>query len=195
MKRLTGLMTACVMASALAAAADATPVEYTAALDGTSQNPPVATGASGVAYVWIDTSANTMRVVVSFSGLNSPDTAAHIHCCIAAPGNVGVATPVPYFPGFPLGVTSGSYSQTFDMTLASSYNPAFVTANGGTAASAEAALFAGIMNGEAYLNIHTRDFPGGEIRGFLTLAPVPEPATFSLIALGLAGAFAAKRRR
>jgi hypothetical protein len=49
----------------------------------------------------------------------------------------------------------------------SSYNPAFVSANGGTAASAEAALFAGIMAGHAYLNIHTTTFPGGEIEGFL----------------------------
>jgi hypothetical protein len=48
-----------------------------------------------------------------------------------------------------------------------SYNPAFVTANGGTAASAEATLFTGIMAGHAYLNIHTTMFPGGEIEGFL----------------------------
>ena len=32
----------------------------------------------------------------------------------------------------PLGVTAGSMNQTYDMTLASSYNPSYVTANGGT---------------------------------------------------------------
>ena len=32
---------------------------------------------------------------------------------------------------------------TFDMLMSSSYNPAFITAHGGTPASAEAALFAG----------------------------------------------------
>jgi hypothetical protein len=53
------------------------------------------------------------------------------------------------------------------MTSAASYNPAFVTANGGTTAGAEAALLAGLEAGQAYLNIHTTMFPGGEIRGFL----------------------------
>jgi hypothetical protein len=42
-----------------------------------------------------------------------------------------------------------------------------VTANGGTTAGAEAALLAGLEAGQAYLNIHTTMFPGGEIRGFL----------------------------
>ena len=60
--------------------------------------------------------------------------------------------------------------QTFDMTQASSYNPAFVTLNGSFGA-AEAALLAGLHAGTAYLNIHTSMFPGGEIRGFLGEIP------------------------
>ena len=43
-----------------------------------------------------------------------------------------VATGVPTFLGFPTGVTNGYYDHTFDLTLASSFNPAYVTANGGT---------------------------------------------------------------
>jgi CHRD domain/PEP-CTERM motif len=65
-----------------------------------------------------------------------------------------------------------------------------VTANGGTTASAEAALAASMAVGEAYLNIHTTVVPGGEIRGFLTA--VPEPSTFMLAVLALGLAF---RRR
>jgi hypothetical protein len=140
---------------------------FTATLDGPSQNPPVASPGTGNTIVTWNTATNKMTVDVSFSGLSTGTTASHIHCCVAPPGNAGVATSVPTFPGFPLGVTAGTYSQTFDMTVAASYNPAFITANGGTPASAEAALLAGLRAGDAYLNIHTTAHPGGEIRGFL----------------------------
>ena len=94
-------------------------------------------------------------------------TASHIHCCVAPPGNAGVATTTPTFPGFPLGVTAGTYFHTFDMTAPASYNPAFVTANGGTAAAPRRRSSPASEAGQAYLNIHTTMFPGGEIRGFL----------------------------
>jgi len=45
------------------------------------------------------------------------------------------------------------------------------TANGGTVASAEPVLLAGLSAGDAYLNIHTTNFTGGEIRGFLHAVP------------------------
>jgi hypothetical protein len=78
------------------------------------------------------------------------------------------------------------------MTMASSYNPNFVDAAGGIP-EAEAALFAGIMDGRAYVNIHTGMFPGGEIRGFLE--PVPEPATFGIASAALAALLLVHRRR
>ena len=68
-------------------------------------------------------------------------------------------------------MTSGSYDHTFDLTLASSYNPDFIAANGGTISTASNALFAALEEGRAYFNIHTSAFPGGEIRGFLLLPP------------------------
>ncbi len=123
--------------------------------------------ATGTARVTWDTSTQMMTVNVTFAGLTTPNTASHIHCCVASPGTTGVATTVPTFTGFPSGVTSGTYTHTFDMTSLTSYNPAFVTAHGGTAAGAEAALLAGMQAGQTYLNIHTTTFPGGEERGFL----------------------------
>jgi hypothetical protein len=81
-----------------------------------------------------------------------------------------------------------------DLTSAASYNPAFVTLQGGTVAGAEAALIKGIENGETYLNIHTTNFTGGEIRNFLVA--VPAPAQLSLLTTipidGTAGNRAAK---
>jgi hypothetical protein len=106
-------------------------------------------------------------------------------------GTAGVATTTPTFAGFPLGVTSGVYDNTLDLTQNTSWNPAFITANGGTTASAESAFMSGIAAGKAYLNIHTSVVPGGEIRGFLFAVPAPS----SLALLGLGGLVAARRRR
>ena len=132
---------------------------------------------TGFTTVTYDNIAHTLRVQVTFSGLVANTTASHIHSATAVPGagNAGVAAQAPSFAGFPLGVTSGSMDNTFDLTLATSWNPAFITANGGSPGSAEIALFNGMIQGRAYLNIHSTQFTGGEIRGFLQ--PVPEPVT------------------
>lgn len=91
-------------------------------------------------------------------------------------------------------MTSGVYDITLDLTLGGSYNPAFVTANGGTVAGAEAALVAALTGGKAYLNLHSNVFPGGEIRGFyVQVAAVPLPTALPA-GLMLVGALIAGRR-
>ena len=188
-------------ASALAAAmlvaaplADAALIHLSVNLIGSNEVPPSGSLATGVASVDLDTTAQTLTGHIVFSGLGTNTTASHIHCCLASPFltgvNVGVATVVPAFPGFPIGVTSGTDDFLLHLDSASAYNPAFITAQGGLA-NAEAAFIAGLIAGETYLNIHTNVFPGGEIRGF-----VPEPMTTSLLVLGLAAAgFVSRRRR
>jgi hypothetical protein len=187
-------LTAAALCAALPAQAHET--VYQALLLGTSEIPTAVTPGTGMATVTMDFDLLTLRVEVTFAGLIGTTTASHIHCCTVTPGaaNVGVATQTPSFTGFPTGVTSGSYDHTFDMSLASSYNAAFITANGGTVGSAFNALVAGMDSGNAYLNVHTTAFPGGEIRALLT--PVPEPETYALMLSGLGVlAFAARRRR
>lgn len=155
---------------AVASSAHAAVVSYQVTLDGPSESPANASLGIGIAQVDVDATAHTMRVqIFAFSGLSGTTTACHIHAptTTALTGTAGVATTTPYFAGFPIGVTSGSYSNLLDMTLASSYNPSYVTANGGTTATAEVALFAAIAAGKAYLNIHSSVYGGGEIRGFL----------------------------
>src|ERR1044071_2154572 len=162
MKRiLLTILTACSVASARAAIAD-----YTVTLDGpTEGTASLGTGSGTVEY---DDVAHTLTLQVAFSGLGSPTSASHIHAATAAPfsGIAGVATTTPSFAGFPSGVTSGSFSNTLDLTLSTSWNGSYITAHGGTTAGAESALAAAMAAGEAYWNIHTAAFPGGEIRGF-----------------------------
>lgn len=184
------------LAASLAAPAAADIAIYTTPL---LPEPSVTSTGTGFATLTIDTDLMTMRVDTSFANLVGTTTIAHIHCCTATPftGNASPATTLPSFEGFPTGLTTGSYLHNFDMTLASSWNPAFVTANGGITGAFNA-FVTGLNEGRGYLNIHTSAFGGGEIRGFPTpaVAVIPEPETYALMLAGLGAlAFAARRRR
>jgi hypothetical protein len=179
-------------ALAFAAASYAAPITFTGLLSGANENPATTSPGAGSTVVTYDPATHMLSVDLVFSGLETGTTAAHIHCCVLPNGNAGVATTVPTFPDFPLGVTSGTYVHTLDLSLASSFNPAFVTASGGTVAGAEAALATGLEGGMAYLNIHTTTFPNGAIRAFLE--PVPEPGTAALAMTALAGLWLLRRK-
>ena len=160
---------------------------FATTLTGAQETPPNASPGTGSAIVTLN--GNLLTVSESFSGLiGGAAAAAHIHCCSAAGVASSVAVP---FPGFPAGA-SGTYNQTFDLTLAATYQGAFLTASGGTAALAEAAIIAGLNSGLTYANIHDLQFPGGEIRG--QLAAVPEPST-GLLLLALTPVLALARKR
>ena len=157
---------------------------------------PEVSGATGTGFaeVGFDIVAHRMRVQFSFSGMSGNTTVAHIHGPTAAPGvgTAGVMTTTPSFPGFPTGVTFGTYDQLFDTSLASTYRAAFINSSGGTVPQAEAALLSYLMAGSAYFNVHSQTYPGGEITGFLNA--VPEPASLTSLAIGAVGLLLARRR-
>ena len=121
-------------------AVHAATLTFGASLSGVNENPVVVTPGTGNVTVVLDTIAQTLQINGSFANLTSNTTAAHIHCCQPLGTNAGVATVVPTFSGFPLAVTSGTFSGFLDLTLASSFNPAFITANAGSVTAAAMAL-------------------------------------------------------
>ncbi|GAC1703098.1 MAG: hypothetical protein NVS9B4_10180 [Candidatus Acidiferrum sp.] len=154
--------------------AQADTITLSAILSGTSEVPPHSVAGSGSATVTLDTVANTVAVSLTFSGLTAPAVAGHIHCCAPIGSNAKVVLP---FTGLP-NATSGTFNSTFSIPSS--------LVNGITLSD----FITGLESGNAYVNLHTSTFPGGEIRGQL-----PEPASLTLVLLGLASMLISSRGR
>lgn len=120
-------------------AAQAAVVPYKATLSGASEVPPVQTQAAGAAAVNVDSATKGVSWSVTYSGLSGAPAAAHIHCGAATGANAGVAVD--------LGKNLASPIQ-----------------GSGTMTDAQ---MADLQAGKCYVNIHTANNKGGELRGQL----------------------------
>jgi hypothetical protein len=136
-------------------------IHMTAALTGAEETPApgVLTGAAGTAQVTLDTVNKSVTVELQVLNLPSASTAGHIHV-----GPRGLAGPVVIDFAFPSGRT-GDFGLLFRLT-SRDFRPrpeiGIVTIDDAIQA---------IAAGNAYVNVHTTAFPGGEIRGQLVPAP------------------------
>jgi CHRD domain len=116
----------------------------------------VTTSATGRAF-FIDR-GNTIDYMIEYSGLTSNTTNAHIHRGTTS----GVMVQLPFVNG----ATSGTVFGTIDMTrLSGGVNDVAPLETGAQSAADFRALLDG---GGAYVNIHSVNNPGGEIRGTIT---------------------------
>jgi uncharacterized repeat protein (TIGR01451 family) len=114
---------------------------FTATLSAAQETPATNSTASGSATLLLSPDELTARVSLNFSGLSSAQISAHIH----GPAAVGVPGPI-LFP-LPTGQVSD-----FEIAL----SPGQATE---------------LKNGLWYLNVHSNNFPNGEIRGQFQNSP------------------------
>ena len=130
---------------------------FSAQLLGDNEVPPI--NSNGTATFHMDV-GNTITFSITFSGLSSPLAVSHLHF---APAKVagGVMIFLCGGGGQPACPATTSGTITGTITAANVVGP---TAQGISAADLTSALEA-VGDGNAYANMHTTNFPGGEIRG------------------------------
>src|SRR5882672_5740757 len=101
----------------------AIPIPLSTTLSGANEVPVVVSPGTGRVLASLDAAANTLLLNVTFSGLVANTSAAHIHCCAPLGTNAGVATTVPAFPGFPLGVIAGLLAGNTYLNIHTTANP------------------------------------------------------------------------
>src|SRR4051794_19890827 len=116
MTRLLGLVVLAMTIAGVTKDTHAAFITYEANLTGPDESPPNTSPGTGFAQVDFDIVSHTLHGHVPFTALPATTTASPIPAATAVPGTgtAIIATELPSFVSFPLGVTSGTYDQIFD---------------------------------------------------------------------------------
>jgi hypothetical protein len=139
MKKIFGLVAFAVIL--IGASVSASAESFTASLTGAQEVPAVASTGFGGAQVIVNPTAGTLTFKVTFNGLTSAQTLSHIH----APAPIGASAAVIINFGT-VGGTSGTIQGSASIT---------------------AGQLAQLRSGQGYVNVHSANFPNGELRGQL----------------------------
>ncbi|HUR59004.1 MAG TPA: CHRD domain-containing protein [Opitutaceae bacterium] len=142
------LLLGALCAAALTARAQV--IELRATINAAQENPATTSPATGTAIMLYDIGTNTFDLMVSITGMANTATASHIHEAVA-----GANGPVVTGLG-----AEAVYTRTGNTLTATFRN---VTHLGDKLK---------LINGSSYYNIHSAQFPGGEVRGQLIPRPV-----------------------
>ena len=155
----------------VAAPVHALPITFTATLSGDQEAPPVTTAASGTATLTLNEAQTRLEIMVTLSGLDLDGSQT-----LDAGDNV-VAMHIG--AGVAIDPVAGTVFSAWDL----------LEGNNTTLSEQLSAL----LQGNLYLNFHTPDHPGGELRG--QIVRVPEPGSLLILGLGLLGLAVTRRRR
>ena len=186
---------------------------FTATLTNGQENPPTVPTLSGgaprptsfgVAAFLLNTAETSMMFAavvfnIDFTGSQTPDandnlTNAHIH---AGP-DVTPTTNGPVVWGFIGAPFNDNNPNDTVVTPFATGVGGIVTGKWDAPEGQNTTLTAQLENikaGRAYINFHTTQFGGGEVRGNITGTTVPEPSSFLLVLTGTAGLLGVYRRR
>ena len=123
-------------------------IRFAVTLSGAAERPiPVTMTGSGNGILYLD--GNKLTLDLAYSGLSAVATGAHIHAPASVEEIAGVVVDLQ-----PL--HQGAFGAAGKFVGAVNLTPSLVTA---------------ILNGMAYVNIHTSNHPAGEIRGQIPRTP------------------------
>jgi len=144
--------------------------EFSARLSGANEVPAVATLGFGSATLDFNASAGVLGINFELIGVNLTDAfMAHIHCGMAGQNGPIIV----WLAGAPSSPPTAGYDLNGSWVRAKVKETSIIPSNCGTTLTD---LIVAMVNGNTYVNIHTRANPGGEVRGQIQIvAPITLP--------------------